>query len=82
MKYGIFSDVHSNLEAFEVTLDYYESEKIDAFIYLGDIVGYGVDPGECILKLNQLQPICIAGNHDWAAIGKFNIRYFNSYAKE
>lgn len=82
MRYGVFSDVHSNLEAFGVALEFYKKEKIDKFIYLGDIVGYGANPNECIELLKKLNPICIAGNHDWAAIGKFDPRWFNAYARE
>jgi diadenosine tetraphosphatase ApaH/serine/threonine PP2A family protein phosphatase len=82
MRYGIFSDVHSNLEAFEAALDFYKKEVIDKFIYLGDIVGYGANPNECSALLRRLNPICIAGNHDWAAIGEFSVSYFNEAAKE
>jgi len=82
MRYGIFSDVHSNLEAFEVALDFYKKEAVDKFIYLGDIIGYAANPNECTSLLRRLNPICIAGNHDWAAIDKFNIAHFNVYARE
>ena len=82
MRYGIFSDVHGNLEAFKVALKYCRREKIDKFIYLGDIVGYGANPSECIALLTSLNPVCIAGNHDWAAAGRFPLCYFNPVAKE
>jgi putative phosphoesterase len=82
MRYGIFSDVHSNLEAFEVTIDYYKKEKIDRFIFLGDIVGYGADPSKTVALLKTLKPIVVAGNHDWAVIDKFSVKNFNRYAKE
>ena len=72
MKYGIFSDVHSNLEAFLAVLDVYYRERIDKYIFLGDIIGYGADPGECLARLRELKAITIAGNHDWAASGKFS----------
>ncbi|UCD15750.1 MAG: metallophosphoesterase family protein [Candidatus Omnitrophota bacterium] len=82
MRYGIFSDVHSNLEAFTVVFDYYKKENIDKFIFLGDIVGYGADPNRVISLLRELGPVCLGGNHDWAAIAKFDIDYFNRCAKE
>lgn len=82
MRYGIFSDVHGNLEAFEVALKFYKKERIDKFIFNGDIVGYGANPKECISLLKSLKPICIAGNHDWAAADRFDLNYFNPYAKE
>jgi putative phosphoesterase len=82
MRYGIFSDVHGNLEAFEEVLKFYKKEKIDKYIFLGDIVGYGANPFECIALLKNINPVCIAGNHDFAVIDKFSINYFNDYAKE
>ena len=82
MLYGIFSDVHSNLEAFETALSFYRVKAIDKFIFLGDIVGYGANPNQCIGLLKKLGPVCIAGNHDWAAIDEFDISYFNFAAKE
>jgi predicted phosphodiesterase len=48
MRYGILGDVHANLEALEVVLDVLSKEKIDAYIAVGDIVGYGADPVECL----------------------------------
>ena len=82
MRYGIFSDIHSNLEAFEVILKYFKKEKIDRYIFLGDIIGYGANPQEVITLLKSLNPLSIAGNHDWAAIDKISIEYFNPYAQE
>ena len=82
MRYGFFSDVHSNLEAFETALNYYNSENIDRFIFLGDIVGYGPDPNGCIELLKDIKPKCVAGNHDWAITGKTDINFFTPYAKE
>lgn len=81
MRYGIFSDVHSNLEALGVALDYYKKEKISQFIFLGDIIGYGANPFEVISLLRSLNPVCIAGNHDWGVPNKLSIDYFNQYAQ-
>ena len=44
MRYGIFSDVHANLDALEAVLRSFEREKIDALVCLGDTVGYGAQP--------------------------------------
>ena len=49
---------------------------------LGDIVGYGPDPSECIAMLCQYNHLCVAGNHDWAAIGRVDISDFNPDAAE
>ena len=82
MRYAIFSDVHSNLSAFSNVLDYFKKQNIDKYVFVGDIVGYYTDINECIYSLRNLNPVCVAGNHDWAVIGKFNIEYFNDIAKE
>jgi len=81
MRYAVFSDVHSNLEAFLACLDFLKNAKIDKYLFLGDIVGYGVDPKECISLLRALNASCVAGNHDWAAVGLTDIEYFNTDAK-
>jgi predicted phosphodiesterase len=81
MTYGIISDIHANLEAFEVVLA--ELREVDAFICLGDIVGYGPDPVPCLHRLRQLPNLtCIVGNHDLAAIGKYDISWFNPFARQ
>ncbi|MGC8842688.1 MAG: metallophosphoesterase family protein, partial [bacterium] len=67
MRYGIISDIHSNLPALEVVITYLKNE-VDAFLCLGDIVGYGAQPNECCDIIRELRPICVAGNHDWGAV--------------
>ena len=79
MKIGIISDIHSNSEAINCVLK--NIEKVDEFICLGDIVGYGADPNYCIEKIKDLNCRCIGGNHDFGVIGKVNINYFNYAAR-
>lgn len=79
MKIGILSDIHSNSEALNCVLK--TIEKVDKFICLGDIVGYGADPNYCIEKIKDLNCRCIGGNHDFAVVGKVNINYFNYAAR-
>ena len=67
MRYGIFSDIHSNQEALDAVIQAYEKEKIDEYLCTGDIVGYAVSPKECIKKSAALACVIVAGNHDWAA---------------
>ncbi len=81
MRYGIFSDVHSNLEALEAVLGYYRNEAIDKYLCVGDIVGYGANPRECLDALRRIISVCVAGNHDWALTGKFSLAFFNPIAK-
>ena len=81
MKYALLSDIHSNLEAFQAVIKDLECEKVDHICFLGDIVGYGADPGKCIDLLENLTPRVVAGNHDWAAVGLTDTTYFNPAAK-
>ncbi len=83
MKYALFADIHSNLEAFQAVREEFKKGKIDEYICLGDIVGYAANPNECIKLTRELNPLTIiAGNHDWASVGKTDIDYFNPIAKE
>lgn len=82
MRYGIFSDIHGNLEAFQEVINAYKNEKIDQYLCIGDIVGYGADPNECIDKIRQLKALTVAGNHDWAAVELTDITYFNPVAEQ
>ncbi len=82
MRYGIFSDVHANLEALEAVLEAYQSEAIDKYICAGDLVGYGADPDECVAKLKTLGISVVAGNHDWASVNFFSEENFNPLARQ
>lgn len=57
-------------------------KEVDSFLCLGDIVGYGAQPNECCALVRELKAICVAGNHDWGAVGKMSLDYFNPYAAE
>ncbi|MFA5272224.1 MAG: metallophosphoesterase family protein [Candidatus Omnitrophota bacterium] len=81
MRYAIFSDIHGNLEAFQEALKFYKQERIDRFIFLGDIVGYGVNPKEVIALLKEINPVSIAGNHDWGVTNRLSGEHFNEYAE-
>jgi len=82
MRYGIFSDIHSNLEALEAVIQAYKKEDIDKYLCVGDIVGYATNPGECIERIKALTMTIVAGNHDWASVNLFSTDYFNPLAKE
>ena len=78
MRYAIIADVHANLAAFTAVLEDIEHRGgVEEVWCLGDIVGYGPDPHQCIELLQEYKHICVAGNHDWGAIGKANIADFN-----
>lgn len=80
MRYLIISDIHSNLAAFEAVLA--DAGSFDKVWCLGDMVGYGPDPNECVERLRDLPHICVAGNHDWATLGKLDIKDFNPDAQK
>ena len=82
MRYGLFSDIHGNQEAFETVLDALKDERIDTFWCLGDVVGYGANPNECLELVWGLTTDVIAGNHDFAAVGKVDLTCFNRNAAE
>ena len=82
MKRAFISDVHANLSALEATLNAIESEGIDYVAFLGDAVGYGPNPNECVALLAKSTHVALMGNHDYAAIGSLNIDNFNDYARE
>jgi len=80
MRYLIISDIHANLAAFQAVLSDAEGQY-DKVWCLGDMVGYGPDPNECIELLSELDHLCIAGNHDWAVLGKLDVDDFNPDAR-
>jgi len=82
MKYVIISDIHGNIEALNAVIPVIKGEKPDKIICLGDIVGYGASPSECIQKTKEIADVVIAGNHDFAVCGKTSIEYFNPIAKD
>ena len=78
MRYAIIADIHANLAAFDAVLsDIEQGGGVEEIWCLGDIVGYGPDPCQCIERLRRYRHICVAGNHDWAAIGKLDTSEFN-----
>lgn len=80
MRYGIISDIHGNLEALKVVLN--RLREVDKIICLGDIVGYGPLPNECIEEIRKISGLkVVAGNHDLASIGWKDINWFNEYAQ-
>src|SRR5260221_5215708 len=85
MRYAIFSDIHANLEALEAVLaridELAQEEPIDQIWFLGDLVGSGRDPNECLAKRRARTDVIIAGNHDWAAVSKIALEDFSAAAR-
>jgi predicted phosphodiesterase len=80
MRYAVVSDVHGNLDALEAAFDLMRDD--DALLCLGDIVGYGPQPNECVERIRARATATVLGNHDVAAIDDFGLAYFNPAAKE
>jgi len=85
MKYGLFSDVHGNLEAFQVVLAELAGAGVDRYLFLGDLVGYGADARACVRLLKDLGArhdcLCIAGNHDFAVCGRTSYDHYSRSAQ-
>lgn len=67
MKTAVLSDIHGNLEALSAVLADIREQGIEMIHCLGDIVGYGPNPRECIAEMRSAD-VCILGNHDEAII--------------
>ena len=82
MRALILSDIHSNLEALEAVIEDAEDRGgYDIIWCLGDTVGYGPDPVPCLKLLRRHALLAVAGNHDYAAVGKMGVEEFNYAAK-
>ena len=77
MARAIVSDIHGNLEALEAVLADIERRGISSLFCLGDFVGYGASPNECIEVLRPRIEAAVVGNHDLAACGRLKLTYFN-----
>jgi len=65
---AIISDVHSNIEALHAVLQDIAEQRAEDVVCLGDVVGYGPDPEECIDRVQEVCRFCLSGNHDYAVI--------------
>lgn len=81
MKYGILGDIHGNLSALETVLTCMDREGIDRLVSVGDVVGYGAAPRECIAILRERTAAVVLGNHDAACIDRLDVSSFNNYAR-
>lgn len=63
-KIGLISDIHGNIEALKTVLDFLNQEGCEKLICLGDVVGYGGSPKECLQLIRELKIPTVKGNHD------------------
>lgn len=79
---AVFSDIHGNFHALQAVLKSIEDFDTELVICLGDVVGYGAMPNECVELLRERNIPTLAGNHDHAAVGMTDITFFNPIAKK
>jgi diadenosine tetraphosphatase ApaH/serine/threonine PP2A family protein phosphatase len=80
MLHAVLSDIHGNLEALDAVLADLDRHQPASIACLGDFVGYGASPNECIERLRPRLEAAVVGNHDLAAIGRLRLGNFNSEA--
>lgn len=81
MLYGIYSDIHGNLEALQAVLESMKALGVQRRICLGDLVGYCANPNECVDLIRENSDLVILGNHDSVALGRESSENFNFYAR-
>ena len=82
MRYAIFADIHGNWEALEAGLEYARKHRLSQFMVLGDSIGYGADPNECLGWAFHNAALHIMGNHEAAIIHEKIREDFSDWARE
>jgi predicted phosphodiesterase len=78
---GIISDIHSNLAALEDAFSIFQRQRVDRIYCVGDIVGYGVEPEACCVRIKVDASAVVAGNHDYAVCDRIDyLPFFNPEA--
>jgi diadenosine tetraphosphatase ApaH/serine/threonine PP2A family protein phosphatase len=80
MRIALLSDVHGNLPAFEAVLGDVEETDVEEVWCLGDLVGYGAQPDECVRLARDRCDLSLAGNHDLVVTGEIPITDFSTSA--
>lgn len=80
-RYAFISDIHGNSTALEAVLAQLEEKSVDGILCLGDIVGYGPAPAECIERVREVATFCVLGNHDKAVFDEHEAGRFNLNAQ-
>lgn len=80
MRVAVISDIHSNLPALEAVLADVDGEGPDEIWCLGDIVGYGPHPNECVDLTRERATLSLCGNHDLAVLGAIDVSDFTGDA--
>jgi predicted phosphodiesterase len=81
MKIAFISDIHGNLEALESVMRDLDKKGAEKIHFLGDVVGYGSNPNECVKIVSKYCDLRIMGNHDFVAMGLESVENFNQLAQ-
>jgi diadenosine tetraphosphatase ApaH/serine/threonine PP2A family protein phosphatase len=82
LRIAIISDIHGNVEALETALSHIKSNAVDSIYCLGDIVGYGANPAECIDIVQDITSGVVLGNHDEAVFKSGAEDHFSQFAAQ
>jgi diadenosine tetraphosphatase ApaH/serine/threonine PP2A family protein phosphatase len=82
MRIGLISDIHGNLQALQQVLTTLGHLKVDRYVSLGDLVGYGGNPNEVVTLMRPMVDFSIVGNHDAAVSGLMDYSYYYEAARE
>ena len=81
MRIAVISDIHSNLEALKSAISSIETLEADEIFCLGDIIGYGPFPNECVDLIRERCAAIVKGNHDSGLLGETPLNHFNQYGR-
>lgn len=82
MKYAVIADIHANLEAFQVVLQDTKDQKCTHYCCVGDVVGYGANPKECLDTIRSMNMPVVKGNHDEYCSSEEDLDGFNPHAAD
>lgn len=82
MRIAVISDIHGNEEALDAVFEFLDGAEIDRTLCLGDVVGYGPAPSQCLAKVQERCDVIVAGNHEHAILDLLDIDYFNPLARQ
>jgi diadenosine tetraphosphatase ApaH/serine/threonine PP2A family protein phosphatase len=80
VRIAVLSDIHGNLHALDAALSEIDAAKVDQLWCLGDLVGYGPRPNECIDRIHERASLSLCGNHDLAVLGLLDMAEFSGDA--
>lgn len=82
MLYAIVSDIHGNYNAWTAVLEDIQAIGVGRIVCLGDVVGYGPEPGRCVQSIRDVAHACVLGNHDAVVTKKLDSFAFNDHARK